>query len=109
MEPLVITGNQGSRFKYWFDGDIQEGLLFRNELFRCLYRFDASRRMLVYELAYAFAQYNVQALILFDQPQYQVWVSLRTHQPPQAALETQTLSEQRQAISLSQAIAHYAL
>lgn len=81
METLLISGNLVSQFKFWWDGQIQTGMRFRNELFCYVSKFDSQQRHKVFELAWTLACEGAQVVITAEPSQYTVWVSLRSPNP----------------------------
>lgn len=83
MEPMLICEDFISRFKFWLDGQMQDGMHHRNELFRCLRTEKLLGRQKIYDLGWAIAQEGVHTVITASKDHYTLWVSLRS----QASLE----------------------
>jgi hypothetical protein len=77
MEPLVICEQLVSRFKFWQDGQIQDGVQHRNELFRSLRVETVAGRQRIYDLGWALSHEGVHTIITASKNHYTLWVSLR--------------------------------
>lgn len=77
MQLTVLNESQLSTFKFWLDKEIHDGLLYGNELFRCLHTLTPPRQGQAYSLGYALREQGVQALITCQGDRHRVWVSLR--------------------------------
>ena len=78
MEPLVICEQFVSRFKFWSDGQVQDGMQHRNELFRCLRAETVKGRQQIFDLAWALSQEEVHTIITASKEYYTLWVNLRS-------------------------------
>ncbi len=75
--PLVLSESSVFVFKFWFNGELRDGMCHRNELFCRLRTFDAKERAKVYHLGCKLAQqYQLIALTSADM-ECSLWVSLR--------------------------------
>lgn len=77
MLPLVIAESKIFVFKFWFDGDIKEGMCYQNELFCRLQQFDIHDRVQVYHLGCRLASQEVLIAFTASAEQCSLWVSLR--------------------------------
>ena len=78
MEPLVISEKMVSTFKFWSDGQIQDGMNCRNELFGHLKTTNFQERNHIYELGWSLAQKGVEVVITVSDYQYTLWSNLRS-------------------------------
>lgn len=78
MEPLLICDKLVSRFKFWFDGQVQEGMQHRNELFHCLRTESVLGRQRIYDLSWSLSHKGAHTIITASKDHYTLWVSLRT-------------------------------
>ncbi|WP_216351429.1 hypothetical protein [Leptolyngbya sp. 'hensonii'] len=76
MLPLLVDEEDIFIFKFWLDNNIQDGMLYRNELFRRLREYDIAQRPQVYHLGCKLSQ---KALIVlsFTENKCSLWASLR--------------------------------
>ncbi|MBF2027642.1 MAG: hypothetical protein IGS48_12875 [Oscillatoriales cyanobacterium C42_A2020_001] len=79
MEPLLISENLVSFFKFWLDEQVHDGMRWGHELFHQYESFDKSQRQQAYSFAWALAERGVQVVITASQSNYRVWGSLRSH------------------------------
>ncbi len=78
--PLVLSESSVFIFKFWFNGELRDGMCHHNELFCRLRTFNAKERAKVYHLGCKLAQqYQLIALTSADM-QCSLWVSLRDPQ-----------------------------
>jgi hypothetical protein len=78
MEPLLINETFISRFKFWLDGQVQDGMHHREELFRCFRTETQQGRQRIYDLGWALSHEGVHTVITASQHHYTLWVSLRS-------------------------------
>ncbi|HEY9663266.1 MAG TPA: hypothetical protein V6C65_32875 [Allocoleopsis sp.] len=78
MEPLVICEQFVSRFKFWSDGQVQDGMQHRHELFRCLRAETVKGRQQIFDLAWALSHEGVHIIITASKEHYTLWVNLRS-------------------------------
>jgi len=76
-EPILVIESFVTSFKFW-DGDIKNGMFYRNELYRQHQTFTKDRRRDVFDIAYQLTSCNFQVVITQSQTQYTVWKSLRS-------------------------------
>jgi hypothetical protein len=79
MEPLpvVIHQQQGTIFKFWLDGRLNDGLRLQNTLYRRVHRFPISHRDQAYALGCALAQQKIRTVLTRSPNDYSVWIDLR--------------------------------
>ncbi|MBD2155627.1 hypothetical protein [Leptolyngbya sp. FACHB-16] len=87
MEPLLICETFVSRFKFWLDGQIHDGMQHRNELFRCLRKETVLGRQQVYDLSWALSHEGVHTVVTASKGHYTLWVSLRSLANLEGALD----------------------
>lgn len=111
MGPLVVKEELVNLFKFWFQETIQDGMLFRDELFRHLQSFNFVQRHRAYEIGYQLAEKGFKVVITCSgdtgittanrdhssqsQIRYRVWVSLREpwhHLQPEQILHLDPVS-----------------
>lgn len=78
MEPILLTEEIVSFFKFWMDGQIQEGMRWNCELFRHHRTFSKSQRELVFTSAWELTHDGTQVVITVSPDKYQIWLNLRT-------------------------------
>ncbi|HEY9662917.1 MAG TPA: hypothetical protein V6C65_31115 [Allocoleopsis sp.] len=78
MEPLLIYEKFISRFKFWLDGQVQDGMQHRHELFRCLHIETLLGRQKIYDLSWALSHEGVHTVITVSKEHYTLWVNLRS-------------------------------
>jgi hypothetical protein len=76
--PVLLIQDQVSLFKFWFNGNVQEGLRYRNKLFFKSELFQRYQRTEALELGYKISQKNIQTVITFSQLNYILWVDLQS-------------------------------
>jgi hypothetical protein len=90
MEPLLINEKLVSRFNFWADGKLQNGMRCSNELFRQVRTFAFDQRQRVYSLGWALAERGIQVVITWSHQGYGLWACLRVpHQRSQPLQSTQ--------------------
>ncbi|NJR61927.1 MAG: hypothetical protein HC769_25725 [Cyanobacteria bacterium CRU_2_1] len=83
---LLINEALVSPFKFWSTGQIQQGMRFRNELFRYIAKFERTHRQQAFDLAWIHSQNDASVVVTVTQLHYTVWESLRSFNPsPQAS------------------------
>ncbi|HEY9761298.1 MAG TPA: hypothetical protein V6D07_02170 [Trichocoleus sp.] len=87
MEPLVINEKMVSTFKFWADGQVQDGMNCRNEIFGCLKSTNLQGRNYIYELAWSLAQKGIEVVITVSEYKYTLWSNLRSLDHSEALLE----------------------
>lgn len=80
----LFSENQVSLFKFWFDGDIREGLCHRGELFRHSCTVASSQASQVYALGQRLVCEGVEVVITCSNDRYRLWTNLRVEYPPSA-------------------------
>lgn len=78
MLPLVIDERQVFTFKFWFNGKIQTGMSYYNELFCQLGTFSIQHRSRVYQLGCQLAQRGAFLAVTCSATSCCLWGSLRT-------------------------------
>lgn len=77
MLPKVIPENQAQMFKFWFNGDIQDGMRYRNELYYRVQRWSSQDRPQLYHMACKLTQQGADVLVTVDGEHGSLWASLR--------------------------------
>lgn len=77
MLPLVADEEQIFAFKFWFNGVIQTGMYYRNELFCRLSTYDITARARVYHLGCRLAKQQVVVVLSSSTNTCSLWASLR--------------------------------
>lgn len=75
--PLLITEQMIVPFKFWLDGQLQDGMRCGADLFRHYQTFNSDRREQAYSLAWALAENGVQVAITVCNANYRLWLGLR--------------------------------
>jgi protein tyrosine phosphatase len=78
VETIVINESLVSTFKYWLNDHIEEGMRYRNELFRRSARFKKDRRQNAFDFSWELSQKGVNVVITVSDYQYTVWADLRS-------------------------------
>jgi uncharacterized membrane protein YhfC len=73
---LLINEALVAQFKFWRDGQVQQGMRFRNRLFCQVRSFDRNDREQVFNFSHRLAHAGVEAMITATTSQYTLWVSL---------------------------------
>jgi len=80
--PPVIHEQDCHPFKFWFNGEIQEGMVYRNELFYRLQTATEAHRAKLYQRACQLAQQEVAheptVVVTASEQAYSIWLSLRS-------------------------------
>lgn len=79
LTPL-ISSQFVSPFKFWHEGRIQTGMLFRNELFQSVAEFAVTQRQKAFELAWQLSQQQDDDAIVMtvSATHYCVWIKIRS-------------------------------
>ena len=79
METLLINEKFISQFKFWLDGQVQQGMRFRSELFAHVAEFKSSQRREAFDLTWKLSQEKGQQVIVTaTNSHYIVWLNLRS-------------------------------
>ncbi|MBD2334576.1 MULTISPECIES: hypothetical protein [Desertifilum] len=79
MLPLVIDEQKIFPFKFWFEGNIQDGMYYNKELFCRLQVFDVRYRAQVYRFGVQICQQpETLVAIALSKETCSLWVSLRS-------------------------------
>ncbi len=79
VEPILVTEQFIKMFKFWEDG-LQDGMMFKDELFRHYQDFGQHEQNAAFELANSITnQYQIQVVITNHTNGYRIWGSLRSH------------------------------
>jgi hypothetical protein len=76
--PVLLIQDQVILFKFWLNGNVQEGLQYRNKLFFKSQLFQCYQRAEALELGYKISQKNIQTVITFSELNYTLWVDLQS-------------------------------
>ncbi len=77
MLPKVIPESQVQLFKFWFNGTLQDGIHFQNELYYRLKEQPVKTRGRLYQLACKLARNGADVLLTADDQQCSLWANLR--------------------------------
>jgi phosphoserine phosphatase len=78
MEILLINEELVSRFNFWRNAQVQQGMRYGSELFRLASRFSNHQRQQAFELAQKLSWEGAkQVVVTATAKHYTVWVSLR--------------------------------
>ena len=80
MLPLIVDENKILIFKFWFEGDIQDGMAYRGELFCRLQTFALAYRPQVYQFGCRLIRQGISAALTSGDESCSLWVSLRDPQ-----------------------------
>jgi hypothetical protein len=75
--PPVIGKGDFHPFKFWFNNQLQDGMLYRNELFYRLQTVSTTHRARLYRYACKIAQQHTVVVTALPN-EYSMWVSLRS-------------------------------
>lgn len=92
MLPLVVDEKKIFIFKFWFNGSIQDGMSYQNELFCRLQTFDIQHRAQVYHFACKLTQQNTALVITSSAKACSLWASLRDPLTTFALTEPETFT-----------------
>lgn len=98
MLPLVIDEQQVFIFKFWFDGKIQDGMHFQNELFCQIGTFGVSERSRVYQAACKLAHQGTLLAITCSDTTCRVWGNLRDETVKQLLVNPSVLGLDRSTL-----------
>jgi hypothetical protein len=90
--PFLIDERQIFTFKFWFNGKIQNGMYYRNELFCQLGTFSIQNRSRVYQLGCKLAQRDALSAITCSTNSCRLWGSLRADLVKQLLADPSTLN-----------------
>lgn len=77
MLPPVIDEGEFFPFKFWFQGSIQDGMYYRNELFYRLHTVDINHRARLYHYACRLSLRD-EIVVTATDTTCSIWVSLRS-------------------------------
>lgn len=86
---LLIDEAFISLFKFWRDEQIQQGMRFRDQLFRSVSCFDATQREQMFALSSCLVQAGQEVVVTTANARYTIWVCLT---PPQRSQDCSTQS-----------------
>jgi hypothetical protein len=79
METLLINEEFISQFKFWLDGQVQQGMTFRDDLFGYVAEFKNSQRHEAFDLTWKLSQENGQQVVVTaTRSHYRIWLNLRS-------------------------------
>jgi hypothetical protein len=78
VPPILIDERQVFTFKFWFNGKIQNGMSYRNELFCQLGAFSIQQRSRVYQVGCYLMQQDAASVITCSAASCSLWGSLRS-------------------------------
>jgi hypothetical protein len=76
--PAILPAHSGCRFKYYLEGQICDGLTYKDRLYCLLHRFELNQRFLAYDQAIAWAEHNKSIMIQVSPHFYEVWAELKS-------------------------------
>ena len=88
MLPKSFVEKQIRFFRFWFNHQLQDGLHYQNELFRCLHTAEAPERFQLYRWGRQLAQEGADILVTHRHNQYSLWISLRSQPRLLKSLQT---------------------
>lgn len=79
MESLfpLLSESQISFFKFWFNGNVYDGLSYQGELFSRFHTFSLYQKPHVCRLGSNLAQEGIDVLVTLSENQYSLWTNLR--------------------------------
>lgn len=77
MLPPIRRENHLRPFRFWFNGGLQDGLHYQNELFYRSKTVNGSFRARLYHLACRLTEQGAEVLVTTDENRYSLWISLR--------------------------------
>lgn len=77
MIPAVLDESKIFPFKFWFEGEVQDGMAYQNELFCRLLTADVSERVRLYQYACHISD-NDRLALSTSESKCSLWVSLRS-------------------------------
>lgn len=78
MLPKVLPESRIQVFKFWFNGALQDGAHFANELYYRALTVETDKRTRLYHLACKFSEQQAGALVSIADNQCSLWISLRS-------------------------------
>ena len=78
MLPKVLPESRVQVFKFWFNGVLQDGTHYSNELYYRALTVESTRRTRLYHLACKFSEQQAGALVSIADDQCSLWISLRS-------------------------------
>jgi hypothetical protein len=78
MLPKVLPESRIQIFKFWFNGALQDGTHYGNELYYRALTVEATKRTRLYHLACKFSEQQAGALVSVTDDQCSLWISLRS-------------------------------
>ncbi len=78
MLPKVLPESRIQVFKFWFNGALQDGTHYANELYYRGLTVEVDKRTRLYHLACKFSEQRAVALVSIDDKQCSLWISLRS-------------------------------
>lgn len=78
MLPKVLKETEIQAFKFWFDGALQEGLHYDNELFYRALAVEDAQRTRLYHLGCKLTERGGSTLITVAEQQCSLWIGLRS-------------------------------
>ncbi len=102
MLPIVIDERQVFTFKFWFNGKIQSGMYYHNELFCHLGTFPVQHRAHVYQISCQLAQRGAFLAITCSTISCCLWGSLRAELVKRLLADASTRSLSKLLTSVSQ-------
>lgn len=80
MLPKILKESEVQAFKFWFNGALQEGLHYENELFYKALAVEAAKRTRLYHLGCKLAEKGGSILITVTDQSSSLWISLRNQE-----------------------------
>lgn len=77
VAPCVVAEQQITLFKFYMDQAVQDGMMYKNELYRLARQFSADSRLDAYRLGCELLEQGVPVVISVSKQQYRVWICLR--------------------------------
>lgn len=77
LAPYVVPEQRVTLFKFYMDQTIQDGMTYRNELYRLAKEFGSDDRLEAYRFGYELIGQGASPLISVSKHRYRVWISLR--------------------------------
>lgn len=75
--PSIVSDQNILIFYFYFDQLVQEGMTYKNELYRLKKRFRNTQRLDAYQLGCELVEQYVPTIISVSRHHYSVWISLR--------------------------------
>jgi hypothetical protein len=75
--PLLLSESTVFTFKFWFDGELRDGMCHQNELFCRLRSFSSQERSQVYHLGCKLTQMHPVIAVTTTDDRCSLWISLR--------------------------------